>query len=119
MGRLRKRNIRNKLVGFLVTAFSVLSLPIIVPAALIQERIRTRRITRVVCRFVCVSCGKALGLEGLRLGNERWGAIIAELHERSPGSRFRVLQGIHAICPECGCEYRYQDGDQSLVQTTT
>ncbi len=86
---LRNRIAKNKLVGFLVIVSFVLLLPIILPVALIQDRIRTRRIQRIVCDIICVSCGARLGMEALRIGHERWAAIVSNLHEQYPGMRFR------------------------------
>jgi hypothetical protein len=115
MGRLRKRIAKNKLVGLLVTVTFVLLLPIILPLVLILDGLRTRKIKRIVCDFICVSCGTQLGVEALRLGNERWAAIISDLHKQYPGMRFRIVRDIHAVCPNCGCEYMYRDADCSLA----
>jgi len=115
MSRLSKRLKRRKGFGFLITVLFVLLLPVILPIALIQDRLRTRRIAKVVCGFICVSCGATLGMEAVRLGDERWRAIIADLHSRFPDTRFRIFRDIHAICPKCELEYMYQDVDCSLV----
>ncbi len=106
---------RSKGLGFLITVLFILLLPIILPIALIQDWRRTRRIAKVISSFVCVSCGAMLGMEAVRLGDERWRAIIADLHERFPNDRLRILRDIHAICPKCGREYMYRDVDCSLV----
>ena len=115
MSRLGKRVARSKALGFLLVVLSILLLPVILPIALIQDQLRTRRIAKVVCSFVCVSCGTPLGTEALRLGNARWSEIIADSHRRFSGIKFRTLRDIHAVCPKCGCEYMYRDADFSLV----
>lgn len=93
----------------------VLSLPIIALVDLIQERKQIRRITKLVCGFICVSCGTRLGMEALRLGNERWAAIVSELQRQYPDTKLSLVRTIHAVCPHCGCEYRYRVADRSLV----
>jgi hypothetical protein len=115
MSRLRKRLARSKGFVFLIAALFILLLPIILPIALIHDRLRVRRIAKIVCSFVCISCGTVLGTEGLRLGNERWKVILANHGASSPGARFRILRDIHAVCPKCGCDYMYRDVDHSLV----
>ena len=115
MSRLGKRLKRSKGLGFLITVLFVLLLPIILPIALIQDRLRTRRIASVIRDFVCELCGTTLGMEAVRLGDERWRAVIADLHARFPDTRFRIVRDIHAVCPKCGREYMYRDVDCSLV----
>src|SRR5688572_22759875 len=112
MGRLDRRIMRNKPVGFLVgsllTVCFVLLLPIILPTALIDHRKRTRKTAALISNFVCVSCGSTLGPEAIRLGDERWSAIVDDLRKRLPkAKRFRTVRDIHAVCPKCGCEYMY------------
>jgi|SRR6266545_6318171 len=113
--RFRKKLARSKLLGSLITIAFVLLLPIILPVALIQDQIRTRKIKRIICAFVCASCGTRLGTEAIRLGNERWAAIVSDLHARFPDRKLRVLRDVHAVCPNCGREYMYRDADRSLV----
>jgi hypothetical protein len=115
MSRLRKRLARSDALIFVIMVLFVLLLPIILPIVLIQDRIRTRRIAKVVCSLVCIFCHTQLGMEAVQLGDERWSAIVTDLHARFPVARFRLLRDIHAVCPRCGCEYAYRDADCSLV----
>ena len=95
----------------------ILLLPIILILSPIETETETRKRESRIRNFICVSCGSRLGMEAIRLGNERWRAYLDELHQQYPGSMFRLLRDIHAICPNCGCEYRYQDTDCSLIVT--
>ena len=115
MGRISKRITQNKLVVFFIMVLGVLLLPIILPIALIQDRQRKQSIKQVVCGYICASCGVLLGVEAIRLGNERWAAVVSDSHKQYPNIRFRIQRDVHAVCPNCGCEYGYRDADCALV----
>lgn len=114
VGQIRRRIGKSKVTGFFFVIAFVLLLPIILPFALIQGHFETRRIKKVIRNFIC-SCGTRLGDEAIRLGNQRWAAIIAEMHARYPGVKPLIRRSVHAVCPTCGCEYRYREADASLI----
>jgi hypothetical protein len=113
--RFRKQLGKSKIVLVLFAAMFLALLPLLLPIAIVQNRMRDRRILREVSQFVCVSCGTRLGVEALRLADERWRTIVADLHAKSPGMRFRLVRDVDAVCPCCGREYQYLDADRSLV----
>lgn len=106
IGKELLKNIFNYLLLFLF----ILLLPILLPTALVFAYIKRRRISRLAKSFICVSCGKQLGAEAIQLGNERWDSHVSEMHAKYPNRKFRRLRSIHAVCPHCGCEYRYIGG---------
>jgi len=110
---------RSKRGRFVIT---VLLLPVILsvalifsPAAFLLDWMRTRRIKRTVCGFICISCGTQLGVEAIRLGNERWAALVSGFQAKQPNSRLKLIRDLQAVCPICSSEYMYRDADRSLV----
>lgn len=69
---------------------------------------------RAVYEFRCLKCHQRLGVEGVRLGNQRWKAILDNFRRQNPGSLVSFVRTVHAVCPSCGCEYTYHGEDASL-----
>jgi hypothetical protein len=40
---------------------------------------------------------------------------MAELREKHPGSRIRVVRYFHAICPACGAHYAFLERERTFV----
>ncbi|MCH9655965.1 MAG: hypothetical protein K0U86_08465 [Planctomycetes bacterium] len=108
------KKIVNQIFGILMIFLIILLLPIIFPIALVISYIDTRKMNQLIKRFICVSCGKQLGAEEIQLGNERWDSIVSEMLAKYPNRKFRRPRSIHAVCPHCGCEYRYNKGNNTL-----
>jgi hypothetical protein len=113
--RFRRQLGRSKIVFVFFSAMFLALWPLLLPVAMVQNRIRERRILQQVSQFVCIACGTRLGAEAMRLADERWRTIVADLHAKSPGMRFRLVRDIDAVCPCCCREYHYLDADRSLV----
>ena len=92
--------------GLLVLAFFI-ALPVIIPVAIFLSHRYKRRLRRLAQSTPCQSCGKILGLEALRLADAEWSAHVAELHEKNPGIRVRLVRLLHAICRHCGTRYTH------------
>src|SRR5688572_1643370 len=115
MKSFRKRLARSGIaVGMFAAAFLVL-LPIMLPVAIIQNQMRSRRILKLACDLDCASCGTRLGTEAIQLGAQRWAAIVAGRHAMYPGMKLRLVCDVDAVCPHCGREYLYRDVDRALI----
>ena len=69
---------------------------------------------RAVYEFSCLKCHQRLGVEGVRLGNQKWKDFLGSFHRQNPGCLVSFVRGVHAVCPRCGCEYTYHSEDVSL-----
>ncbi|QDV50906.1 hypothetical protein [Gimesia fumaroli] len=101
--------------GFIVLIF-ILLLPIIVPVSLIQAQREKRQMRKLADQFVCLECVEVIGVEALRLADERWSEIVKKIiDENDSGTRLRLVRSMDAICPHCGCVYLYHKADQTFV----
>ena len=109
----RKRPGRFKTI--MIVVGSVLLSPIIVPYFLIENAIADRRRKREADNFRCAQCGTVLGRTSIATADEYWRDHARELHKRFPGSRFRLVRNVWAICSECGARYNYCTKDRAYV----
>jgi hypothetical protein len=93
----------------------VLLSPIIVPYFLIGNAFADRRRKRDAENFRCAQCGSFLGRASIAKADEYWREHVRELHKRFPGSRFRLVRKVWAICTECGARYNYRTKDRTYV----
>jgi predicted RNA-binding Zn-ribbon protein involved in translation (DUF1610 family) len=100
-----------------VAAFLLLlALPALIPYAFVRQYLDRRRLRIAAKSQACPSCGRILGIEALHVADERWRAHIAELHRSHPGSRFRVVRLVHAICPACGAQLSFRERSGTFEQ---
>jgi hypothetical protein len=69
---------------------------------------------RAAYDFICLKCHQRLGVEGVRLGKQRWKEFLDNFYRQNPGCLVSFGRTIHAVCPHCGCEYTYHGEDASL-----
>ena len=94
----------------------ILLLPILAPYSLLKDRLEKRRRRQLASRFVCEQCGEVLGVDAIRLADERWDEIVKEIIAKSePGTRLRLVRTVDAICPHCGCLYLYRKAEGTFV----
>ncbi len=115
MKRFRKRLARGGIAVGMFSAAFLVSLPILLPVAILQNQMRRRRILKLACDLDCTSCGARLGAEAIQLGAQRWAAIVARRHAMYPGTKLRLVCDVDAVCPRCGGEYLYRDADRALI----
>jgi len=96
-------------------ALFLLSLPLILPFVSFGAWKRSKRQTKRIAQTICVSCGQQLGIEAERIADEKWLKAMQENRKNNPGIRSRIYQLVHAICQNCGAEYRYLEDDDALV----
>lgn len=114
-GIVRTNMIKNIRECILVLFF-ILLLPILMPYSLLKDRVEKRRRRQLASRFVCVECGEVLGVEAIRLADERWDEIVKAIISRNePGTRLRLVRTVDAICPHCGCLYLYRKAERTFV----
>jgi hypothetical protein len=106
---------KNKMAIALILILFAALLPMIVAAALTLKWMHRRKLLRLAESFSCVVCGSRLGAGSIRLGNARWLAIMVDLQAKHPRMKLRIVRSVHAVCPECGCEYRYCKADDAFV----
>lgn len=109
-------NMIKKITGGFIFAIVILLLPIILPVSLLQSQREKRRMRNLASRFVCLECGEVLGVEAIRLADERWDEIVKAIISRNePGTRLRLVRTVDAICPHCGCQYLYRKVERTFV----
>jgi len=109
-------NMIKKITGGFIFAIFILLLPIILPVSLLQSQREKRRMRNLASRFVCLECGEVLGVEAIRLADERWDEIVKAIISRNePGTRLRLVRTVDAICPHCGCQYLYRKVERTFV----
>ncbi|WP_145454260.1 hypothetical protein [Gimesia panareensis] len=100
----------------LVLPIFILLLPVTLPLIGIQLKRDQKRKRTLAERFVCVECGEVIGLEAIRLADERWSKIVEKiLSENNTEIRLRLVRTVDAICPHCGCQYCYREEEQTFV----
>ena len=77
---------------------------------------KSERRRQLASRFVCLECGEVLGVEAIRLADERWEEIVkAIISYNETGTRLRLVRTVDAICPHCGCLYLYHQAERTFV----
>jgi len=69
---------------------------------------------RAAYDFNRLKCQQRLGVEGVRLGNQRWKDFLGRYCRANLGLLVSWVRDVHAVCPRCGCEYTYRSKDASL-----
>jgi hypothetical protein len=101
---------------FLAIALLVF-LPVIIPVVALLDLTYRRRLRAAAGAFACLSCGRILGLESIRLADAAWGEHLRELRAKYPSIRFRLVRHVRAICPRCGVRYAFLEREGTFVQT--
>ncbi|MBN70070.1 MAG: hypothetical protein CME32_12430 [Gimesia sp.] len=96
-------------------AICMLLLPVILPLTVLGQKRYQKRLRGLAEKYVCVECGELLGTEAIQLADERWEEMSEERRRRSPNIKFRLVRNLQAICPHCGCEYRYQEAEATFI----
>ena len=93
----------------------VILLPILMPIAMLLHVRDERRLRTLAQSTTCTACGATLGEAALRLADKAVSDHVAELHRYAPpGTRFRFVRNIHAICARCGTQYRFDAASRTL-----
>jgi hypothetical protein len=101
---------------FLVVILLVL-LPVIIPVGALLHFVYRMRLTVAAGAFACLSCGRILGREALRLGDAAWEEHVCELRRKYPSRIFRLVRDIHAVCPACGVRYAFLERERTFIRT--
>jgi predicted RNA-binding Zn-ribbon protein involved in translation (DUF1610 family) len=94
----------------------VIFLPILLPIGLISHGIYLLRLRAAANRFKCVGCGQILGRKSIELADDEWARHMRELMDRNPGVRLRVVRNLHAICPNCGKQYQFDEKTRTFIE---
>ena len=115
-----RRWVRQPKAGmFLLIAGGLLALPILLPLAMIGHLRSQLRLRKLVGQFLCVACGAKLGINALRIADQRWAEEVRRIQAVSPRAKIvRMIRRLHAVCPGCGCEYTYLEKRHTLVKTS-
>ncbi|KAA0139020.1 hypothetical protein FYZ48_10190 [Gimesia chilikensis] len=101
----------------ILVLFFILLLPILVPYSLLMDRVEKRRLRQLASRFVCEQCGEVLGVEAIRLADERWDEMELQMMRiEEPVARVVRSRLLDAICPHCGCQYLYHKMEQTFMK---
>lgn len=97
-------------------AFILLS-PVLVPIGLLSYARDQKHMYATAEGFRCLGCGVVLGKFSIQRAEDEWGKYMDELHRQNPGHRFRVKRTVHAICAECGKQYRFSEKTSSFIES--
>jgi hypothetical protein len=103
-----------------ITAIAGLILsPVLLPIALFLHSRDQKRMHVLAEIFACLSCGRILGADSLRLADEVWAVHLAELARdyEGTGIRYRVVRNFDAICPHCGTYHKFMPKDRTFVRS--
>jgi hypothetical protein len=92
-------------------------LPVIIPVVALLDRAYRKRLRAAAGVFACLSCGRILGLESIRLADAAWDEHMRDLRAKYPSTRFRLVRHVHAICLGCGVHYAFLEHERTFVQT--
>jgi predicted RNA-binding Zn-ribbon protein involved in translation (DUF1610 family) len=107
------KNLRECIIVLVV----ILLLPILVPYSLLMDWVEKRRRMQLASRFVCEQCGEVLGVEAIRLADERWDEMELQMMRiEEPVARVVRSRLLDAICPHCGCQYLYHKMEQTFLK---
>ena len=98
----------------LLVLLILVSMPVMVPLALVQHAWVERRKRQRVATFRCVRCGVVLGPAALALAEAKWSAHVAKLHREHPHVKFRLQRTVWAVCPGCGQAYDYEEATNNF-----
>ena len=96
-------------------AICMLLLPVILPLTVLGQKRYQKRLRGLAEGFPCVECGQNIGVEALQLADDRWDEMLAERRRLYPNIKFRLVRDLQALCPHCGCEYRYQEAEATFI----
>ncbi len=107
------KNLRECIIVLVI----ILLVPILVPYSLLKDRVEKRRRRQLASRFVCLECGEILGVEAIRLADERWDEMELQMMRiEEPVARVVRSRLLDAICPHCGCQYLYHKMEQTFLK---
>ena len=99
----------------LLVLLILVTMPVMVPVALVQHSLIERRKRRRAAVYRCVRCGGVLGPAALALADVNWRAHVAQLHRDYPHKIFRLQRTIWATCPACGQDYGYDETTNAFL----
>ena len=93
----------------------ILSLPVLLPIAWMQQESEKRRMQAAARQTTCIECGYPLTDASLTLAVDMWRAYMAKLQQDHPYMQFRVVRPYDAVCIACGQEYKWAN-EMSVFQ---
>jgi predicted RNA-binding Zn-ribbon protein involved in translation (DUF1610 family) len=90
-------------------------MPLWLPLVIVWQIVHTHRLRKLAESFACVTCGRLLGREALKLADQAWAQHMDWLSREYPGSKFRMARTLYAICTACGERYTYQERERIFV----
>jgi rubredoxin len=103
-------------IGVLVlVVVLLLFLPVILPVVGVSLRNERKRLEKAADDSRCPVCGTILGTSALRLADEEWSEYVRRLHREHPGTKFRLVRTLDAICPQCGQRFSFRKKERAFV----
>ena len=93
----------------------IISLPVMLPVAMIQHTLAERRKKRRVLVAPCVRCGVVLGTAALERASAEWAAHMEKLFREHPGIHFRMVCELQAVCLACEQAHKYDEKADAFV----
>jgi hypothetical protein len=90
-------------------------LPALIPAAIVWAAVDNRRKRKAAAAFHCLTCGRVLGVESVRIADSEFRKHMEELRRSNPFAKFRVVRTCDAICPACGTRYAFREEERTFI----
>ena len=113
--RARKSQIVTTMAVTLTAVGVILCMPIWLPISVVLEVLYKKQLRAAAESTTCATCGRILGHAALNRADEEWIAKLQELKRLHPGSKFRLVRTVRAICAVCGTRYRYLEKERKFV----
>jgi DNA-directed RNA polymerase subunit RPC12/RpoP len=106
----------------------VILLPVLLPVALFLHSRDQKRMRALAEIFACLSCGRTLGADSLKLADEAWANYVAKLNRdvdtTHPTTRDwnkfyrpRLVKDYDAVCPNCGTYHKFIAKERTFILT--
>lgn len=92
----------------------LLAFPLALPLVALLNEIDRRRLRAAASRTRCLRCGQILGQASLDAADQACQAETADLRQRHPGLRLRLLRHCHALCTGCSMRYGWNERTSTL-----
>lgn len=80
----------------------------LVLAVAVSVRIERRKLVAVTRVSRCPLCSASLDERALETADALWQSHMTALHEQHPGTKFRIVRTLVAVCSQCGARLGFE-----------
>ena len=97
----------------LLLLFFATSIVVILTGVLLAKRERSAQLS-AIRRLGCPACAASLSEDSVRSADQLWERHVATLMRHSPGTRFRLVRSLAAVCGACGARLQFDKASRTL-----